>query len=61
MSELNWANNLASNIKPSGPIVGPIVGPIETFEQSYWLIFIVVELGQQSGPNIKWVLIDLRK
>ena len=57
MSKLNWANNLASNIKP----LGPIVGPIEAFEQSYWLIFIIVELGQQVDPNIKWVLIDLRK
>ena len=48
---------MASNIKP----LGPIVGSIEAFEQSYWLIFIVVELGQQSGLNIKWILIDLRK
>ena len=32
MSKLNWANNLASNIKP----LGPIDGPIEAFEQSFW-------------------------
>ena len=58
MSKLNWANNLAFNKKPSGLIVGPI----EAFKQSYWLIFIVVELCQQPGPNIKWgLLIDLRK
>ena len=50
MSKLNWANNLACNIKP----LGPIDGPIEAFEQSYWLIFKVVELSQQPGPNIKW-------
>ena len=48
MSKLNWANNLGFNIKPSGLIVGPI----EAFEQSYWLIFIVVELDQQLSPNI---------
>ena len=57
MSKLNQINNLASNIKP----LGLIDGPNEVVEQSYWLIFIVVELGQQPGPNIKWVLIDLRK
>ena len=57
MSKLNQANDLASNIKP----LGSIDGLIEAFQQSYWLIFIVVEFGQQLGPNIKWVLIDLRK
>ena len=57
MKKLNRANNLAFNIKP----LGPIDGPIEAFEQSYWLIFIVVELDQQLGSNTKWALIDLRK
>ena len=40
--------NQASNIK----FLGPIDNPIKTFEQSYWFILIVVELGQQLGLNI---------
>ena len=37
--------NRASNIKP----LSRIDDPIEAFEQAYWFIFIVVELGQQSA------------
>ena len=43
----NYKLNPTFNIKP----LGPIDGPIEAFEQSYWFLFIVEELGQQLGPN----------